>query len=301
MRRSLGTLVNQGNAPLGYPPEWVEGARRRIAEQAPFSGSVVLSDPEIGQILTCEGLWQGERDLALETVESPSCLQSRLTRELVKDWLVAMKGGDSGMPFHFVDDALNDFDSMDDGILRWIGPQSALERLETSCEISAVICRIAEELRFQALSDGLVLGPVANELDVDGVILQVTDVDLTIGSHRTSGEALWPGAVLVGFVPERPTAVDVDRLGFGALVHTLATGCPPGRVVSYGLLSGQGIGLDVERDWLDMALGGVLASIPKVMRLDNGEEPLLEPGDHCAKCPLAGECPFSQVEDNRDW
>ena len=300
MRTSLGTLVSQGNAPLGYLPDWAENARRRIAERAPFGGSVVLSDPQIGQILTCEGLWQGERDLALEYVESPSCLQSRLTRQLVKKWILAMKAGVPGMPLHFVDDALNDFDLMDIDIQRWIGPQSGLERLETTCEVAAVICRIAEEFSFESLPDGLEFGPVANELDIEGVILQVIDVDLTIGSHRTSDDALWPGAVLVGFVPERPTSVDVDRLGFGALVHTLATGCPPARVVSYGLLSGQGIGLDVERDWLEMALGGVLASIPKVMRLHNGEEPLLQPGDHCAKCPLAGECPFSQDECMRD-
>lgn len=81
MRTSLGTLVSQGNAPLGYLSAWAEGARRRIVERVPFSGSVVLSDPEIGQILNREGLWQRWRTGS--TGADGFCITSLLLTHLI--------------------------------------------------------------------------------------------------------------------------------------------------------------------------------------------------------------------------
>jgi hypothetical protein len=59
--------------------------------------------------------------------------------------------------------------------------------------------------------------------------------------------------------------------------------------------------MDVERDWVEMAFGGILAVLPKLVEMMNGADGVLTPGEHCEGCPDRGNCPFTLPDSMRDW
>lgn len=285
---------------LGYRSDWAARLGGQIAERAPFGHELVLPRNQVGELLECTGLWRGERRCENSPFVSQSILQAQLTKRLCREWL-RETGTEVGLwPFQFVGQALNDFDSMTLPIRQWIGPQAEEERTETIGEIAAVIARVADELGHpDAPTEVAVCDQMSAQ--IDDLLLVANDVDLIIGQGEKTDGVYWPGAVLIGFVPDRPTGEDLDALAFSALMYSLNHGGPPARVVSYGLLSGKGMGLEVERDWVELAAGGVCAALPKLLDCINGADFTLTPGEHCRRCPDHGNCPFSQMDTHMDW
>ena len=119
-----------------------------------------------------------------------------------------------------------------------------------------------------------------------------SNVDATVGVHRRGADAVWPGSVLVRLVAGEPTMKHVEEMSLGVLVHTMVTGCPPLRVVVYDLLADDGFGMEVERDWLEMAIGMVRAALGRLVKVRLHGVVEVEPGDHCGVCPLNTECDF---------
>ena len=106
----------------------------------------------------------------------------------------------------------------------------------------------------------------------------------------------WPDEVLVRFVSERATPEHLEQMDMAALVHTLATGCPPQRVVVYSLSTGDGIGMDVKREWLEMTIGGVIAALDDIKEIDAHGVKELNPDEHCMFCPWKDECAANESE-----
>jgi len=129
------------------------------------------------------------------------------------------------------------------------------------------------------------------------VRLLASHVDATVGAHRRGADAVWPGTVLVRLVAGEPTMKHVEEMSLGVLVHTIATGCPPLRIVLYDLLADDGFGVDVERDWLETAIGMARASIRRLVQVRLHGVVEVEPGDHCVTCPLKNECDFGSSRE----
>jgi hypothetical protein len=83
----------------------------------------------------------------------------------------------------------------------------------------------------------------------------------------------------------------------GAVVHALVTGCPPQRLVVFGLGSGKGIGMDVEREWLEMGIGGVMAAVEAIADIRNDRGVVVAGGAHCVQCPFNDSCDVSEADD----
>ena len=297
---TLKTHAESSRTALGYPPEWVAGLAQRIGEEVPFGPSLALTSVDVERLLKCVGLWKSERLLAITTPLPVEGRFTRLTRSLVRRWFASLRDGVGIRPFEFVEWSLNDYDEMPTDVLEWVGPQSREERMETVGEIAAIIARFAEQIGYPQLPSGVVLSPEMS-VRIDDLTLSARDVDLVIGAGETRDGIYWPGAVLVGFVHDTPTAEDLDRLAYSSFIYSLRYGGPPARAVSYGLVSGKSLSMDVERDWVEMAVGGILAVLPKLVELMNGADEVLTPGDHCEGCPDRGNCPFTLPDSMRDW
>jgi len=98
-------------------------------------------------------------------------------------------------------------------------------------------------------------------------------------------------------VAERAIPAHVEQMDMAVLVHALATGCPPQRLVVYSLSTGDGIGMDVEREWLELTIGGVIASLDDIADVDANGVKELNPGEHCTLCPWKDECNESEADD----
>jgi hypothetical protein len=140
-------------------------------------------------------------------------------------------------------------------------------------------------------------GPVLQSLSVGGVLLEAKHIDVTFGDHRLGVEAMWPGAVLVRLVSGTPSPQELEEMRLGAVVHALVTGCPPQRLVVFGLGSGKGIGMDVEREWLEMGIGGVMAAVEAIADIRNDRGVVVAGGEHCVQCPFNDSCDVSEADD----
>jgi hypothetical protein len=141
------------------------------------------------------------------------------------------------------------------------------------------------------------IGPVLEDIAIGDVVFSVDTVDVTFGDHRMGVEVNWPGAVLVRLVPQWPSPKDLEEMALGAVVHGIATGCPPQRLVVWGLQSGKGIGMDVERDWLEMAIAGTQLATQAIGDIRNDRGVLVQGGEHCTMCPFSDSCDVSEADE----
>jgi hypothetical protein len=66
--------------------------------------------------------------------------------------------------------------------------------------------------------------------------------------------------------------------------------------VVYSLSTGDGIGMDVEREWLEMTIGGVIAALDDIKDIDAHGVKELNPDEHCVFYPCALVRPHSLVD-----
>lgn len=299
MTESLKTLTGLNNTALGYPPQWVENLRMKIGGDAPFATDLVLTTDHVLNLISCVGLYKAEKGREDEPISHQEGLQAKLTHTLLKRWFTALKSENEIWPFQYVALALNDYESMPPDLVNWLSTQEREARIETVGEIAAVIHRVADSFGYPEIRrDVDVVSRFTAK--VDDVTLVSDDVDLVIGKGETVDGVFWPGSILVSFVPSRPTGDDLDRLAYSALIYALNHGGPPARVVVFGLLSGLGTGMEVERDWVELPVGGLLTALPVLIKELNNETQVLTPGDHCVRCPELADCPFAQMRPS-EW
>ena len=135
------------------------------------------------------------------------------------------------------------------------------------------------------------------DIAIGDVVFSVDTIDVTFGDHRMGVEVNWPGAVLVRLVPQWPSPQDLEDMALGAVVHGIATGCPPQRLVVWGLQSGKGIGMDVEREWLEMAIAGMQLAPQAVSDIRNDRGVVVQGGEHCTQCPFSDSCDASEADE----
>lgn len=294
MNESLLEVLNTSEHPYGYRFDWVARLRdalEGVAEGRPCSE---LTSTDVTHAMDCPGLWAAKQESVSGLAPSSSSRQALLTRQLARMWALDAAGRGT-RPFQFVEASLNDPFWMTEQQSDWVGAQSFEERVELIGETSSVLCRLQNQIPFHDPSADVRVGLEWPQVEVGRLTLESDDVDFRVRTCEIDGEGAWARTVLLSLVTEKPTRVDLERLGFSAAMHTISTGCPPARVAAYGLIDGKLTSLDVDAEWIGLQIGYILATLKIIDRIQLGEEPLLTPGRYCANCPARQDCPFSGI------
>jgi hypothetical protein len=297
MTKKLAGLVIPVLEPLGYRQGWGTATVARIRQEIPEDvGQLTLCQQNIEEVLTCGGLWQG-KEVASEIPAHVYLLHRELVVRVTKEYLEAAIIGEAPKPIDFVRRFLRTEANFDPLTATWLFLQSEFERVELEGELAMAIAHLLAA--WPQITDGtqVTVGPVLEDISIDGVVFEVDTVDVTFGDHRMGVEVNWPGAVLVRLVALYPSPKDLEEMALGALVHGIATGCPPQRLVVWGLQSGKGIGMDVERDWLEMAIAGTQLATQAIANIRNDRGVVVQGGEHCTLCPFSDSCDVSEADE----
>ena len=297
MTEKLAGLVIPVLEPLGYQQGWGMATVARIRKEIPEDvGRLTLRQENITEVLTCGGLWQG-REIATEIPAHVFILRRDLFVRVAREYLEAAVINEAPKPIEFVRNFLGTEANFDPLTATWLFLQSRFERVELENELAMAVAHLVEA--WPQIVDGtqVTVGPVLEDIAIGDVVFSVDTVDVTFGDHRMGIEVNWPGAVLVRLVPQWPSPKDLEEMALAAVVHGIATGCPPQRLVVWGLQSGKGIGMDVEREWLEMAIAGTQLATQAIADIRNDRGVLVEGGEHCTMCPFSDSCDVSEADE----
>jgi hypothetical protein len=297
MTEKLAVLVVPVLDPLGYRRGWGAATVARIRQDIPDDvGRLTLRQQDIDDVLTCGGLWQG-KEVATEIPAHVHLLRRELIVRVARHYVQAAIIGETPTPIEFVREFLGTETNFDVLTATWLFLQNQFERVELENELAMAVAHLVEA--WPQIVDGtqVTVGPVLDDIAIGDVVFVVDTVYITFGDHRVGVEVNWPGSVLVRFAPQCPLPRDLEEMALGAVVHGITTGCPPQRLVVWGLQSGTGIGMDVERDWLEMAIAGTQLATRAIadMRQDRGI--MIDGGEHCTQCPFSNDCDMSQADE----
>ena len=230
----------------------------------------------------------------------PSCagdLRKQLFHEVVLHYVATSAIWGPVHPLQFAKDYLGAEAHFSALQAAWMCLMSRDEREVLASDLAACLTRTVSSWPSLLDTSAATLGPIQPWVSIGSVRLLANNVDATVGVHRKGADAVWPGSVLVRLVAGEPTMKHIEEMSLGVLVHTTTTGCPPSRVVIYDVLSDDGFGMDVEREWLEMGIGMVRAAIGRLVKVRLHGIVEVEPGDHCATCPLKSECDFGNSRE----
>lgn len=292
----LADLVIPTLEPVGFPLGWAEDRRRSIEVAIPPGGSsICLTETQIHQTLTCAGLWQGLHT-GEQPVPNPRRFRSGLFRRVAREFLEAQVAGAEPVPRDFVADYLSTEANFDALYATWLLLMPTHQKMDLVGELSASLSNLLTNWPVIAAIGDVTVGPVLEDLAIGGIKLISDEVDLTLGDRHLGIEVAWPGAVLTRFVVSKPHPRQLERMALSAVVHGLSTGCPPSRLVVYGLTSGEGIGTDVERQWIELAIASIRTAVREIDNIENDRPTQLTAGHHCVECPYRNTCPISEAE-----
>ena len=297
MTEKLAGLVIPVLEPLGYRQGWGTATVARIQQEIPEDvGRLTLRQQNIDDVLTCGGLWQG-KEVATEIPAHVFSLHRDLVVRVTKEYLEAAIIDEAPKPIEFVRRFLRTEANFDPLTATWLFLQGEFERVELENELAMAIAHLVEA--WPQITDGtqVTIGPVLEDISIGGVVFNVETVDVTFGDHRLGVEVNWPGAVLVRLVALYPSPQDLEEMALGALVHGIVTGCPPQRLVVWGLQSGKGIAMDVERGWLEMAIAGTQLATQAIANIRNDRGVVVQGGEHCTTCPFSDSCDVSEADE----
>ena len=297
MTEKLAGLVIPVLEPLGYQQGWGMATVARIRQEIPDDvGLLTLRQQNIDEVVTCGGLWQG-REIATEIPAHVFLLRRDLFVRVAREYLEAAVIDEAPKPIDFVRTFLGTEANFDPLTATWLFLQSEFERVELENELAMAVAHLVEA--WPQIVDGtqVTIGPVLEDIAIGDVVLSVDTIDVTFGDHRMGVEVNWPGTVLVRLVPQWPSPKELEEMALGALVHGIATGCPPQRLVVWGLQSGKGIAMDVEREWLEMAIAGTQLATQAIADMRNDRGVVVQGGEHCTMCPFSDSCDASEADE----
>jgi hypothetical protein len=282
---------------LGYPSGWGKVVADRLREGFPegSEGLTVVSGL-LEEVDRCEGFWWGRTQVELPP-SRVSEIRGQFIRTVALRYLEASIAGQADRPLDFLASYMVEEANFDPLTATWLFLMPSDARHELAREVATAISALVAQ--WPEVLDGsrVTVGPVVGELSLGPVVLAADVVDVTFGDHRLGVEVNWPGSVLVSLKTGVVSPRDIDDMAVDVLLHTIATGCPPHRLVTYGLMSGRGYAIDVEPSWLEMAIGRVLSTVKSVVKVQATESLAVSPGDHCVVCPLRGECDASEADE----
>lgn len=293
----LAGLVVPTSDSLGYPPGWGKVVADRLREGFPEgAGGLTVVSWLMEEVGRCEGFWWGRTQVELPPAGVYE-IRNRFVHSVAMRYLEASLAGEADRPLDFVASYMVEEANFDPLTATWLFLMPIEERQELARELATAISALVTQ--WPEVLDGsrVTMGPVVDELSLGSVALRAGNVDVTFGDHRLGVEVNWPGSVLVSLQPGVVSPRDFDAMAADVLLHTIVTGCPPQRLVTYGLMSGRGYAMDVEQSWLELAIGQVLSTVKSVVKVQETGRLAVSPGDHCVVCPLRSECDASEADE----
>ena len=141
-----------------------------------------------------------------------------------------------------------------------------------------------------ATDNRIQFGPVAAEAVLGGLTLAAGHVDMTLdgGNGRTVLLAITPGAACQTMF---------DSLGVETVLHALAAGSPPARVVGWGMAAGRGVAVDVTDRWFEDRVSHITIAARRIVEIRDEHRIQLDPGPHCVSCPIGNVCEISKADE----
>lgn len=250
---------------------------------------LTIRQREINDVLNCGLKWQ-VKEIEPSDPDDVYFLRRALYVKVTREFMEAAVIGEAKEPMEFVRGFLDQEANFDPLTNVWLFLQKDLDRLKLEAGLTEVIADLLNS--WPNIVDGtqVTTGPVVEDIAIGDVAFSVDTVDLTVGEHREGKETNMAESVLVRFVPQFPNLQYLEDMALGALVHGIATGCPPRRLVVWGLLSRKGLGLDLTRDWMENALANTQLAIKKITDIRNDRGIMVAGGEHCLDCPLNKSC-----------
>jgi hypothetical protein len=283
--------------PVGFSLGWAEDRRRLLqAAVPPGLGPLTLTEAQIADVLMCSGYWEGQWT-GEQPVPSPRRFRSGLFRRLAREFMEALVAGVVVTPKDFVADFLATDENFDVLYGTWLLLMPTPAKIELAGELSSSLSNLLAAWPVISATGELGIGPVLDEITLGDLTLEADQVDLTLGDRHLGVDVAWPGSVLVRFVVAKPYPRFLEKMVLSAVVHGLVTGCPPSRVVAYGLTTGEGIGMDVERQWIEMGIASVKQAVHEIGNFRQERPIQISAGHHCVKCTHCNTCPISEKDE----
>ena len=293
MAEKLADLLVPVAKRLGFRQGWGIAASTLIREGLPVDlEGLTISQSEINSVLSCGLMWQ-VKEVTPSEPDDVYFLRRALFVKVTREFIEAAVIGKSTKPMEFVRDFLDTEANFDPLTNVWLFLQKKRDRIELRASLVEAIVDLLDS--WPNILDGtqVATGPVIEDVAIGDAVFSVDTVDLTVGEHREDKEVNWAGAVLVRFMPHFPNHKDLEDMALGALIHGIATGCPPRRLVVWGLQSHMGLGLDVTRELMNKALANTQMAIKKITDIRNDRGITVVGGEHCLDCPLNTSCDLS--------
>ena len=295
----LNSLIDVTEHPYGFRFDWVTQQTEALARIALGTPPLTISSTDVVDVMDCAGLWEARSGSGVPPDSVARLRQTNpqlaLTRRLARLWM-ATNHSTHQRPLDFIRTKLSDHAWASANDVSWVEQQRPEERLETEHEIAAILSRISGQVNSQNPDTPTRIRLERPRVEVGHLTLVSDDIDLCIGTHQIDCGGAWANSVLINFCLETPSESDLERLGFSAVMHTISTGCPPARVISYGLLNGVTDHRDVDAAWLSLHFGFIMATRTAMERSGTAEAIILTPGSHCSRCLDRRDCPFSEID-----
>jgi hypothetical protein len=195
------------------------------------------------------------------------------------------------VPGGLVDEAVERLADGDLGAARFLAGMSEAERAQLRGEATDLVTKFQE--CFPPLKS--VWRPVTEsrayvEL-LGGRIVLTGKVDLTLGKYEPGN----PTKVIIDLKSGMPVATHREDLRFYALLETVRLGVPPRLLASYYLDAARAQPEVVSVPLLEAAAARTIDGIRKLVELQAGREPTVQPGPSCRWCPRADDCVEGQA------
>jgi len=286
----MKTDLDQLLAPHGAGPhkEWMVTAKGRLADALPDDTTLRLNGIDVYRATTCGGLWEA---FDHETKRPPTAtwLFMRLACQTAIEFVEATTAGDPQPPAEFVHELITADGRHDALAAAWLLLMDEEDRRLLHERLTMALERFASSWSSMASDGRIQFGPASDKALIGGLTLDAkhVDISLDVGAGQ---------AVLLAVSPVSVHDSMFDALGVDAVVHGLATGSPPARVVGWGMGAGEGRAVDVTERWFDDQVSSIRVASRRILQIRDDHHILLDPGSHCVGCPVGNVCEASESD-----
>jgi len=297
MKRKLASLVAAPPTGAALPHDWAEREAALLDAVTEGVDPFRLTQQQLDDVLACGAKWLA-RDEQPETMPTAWTLRRGLIRQAATEWIEASLAGEAPQPHHFVEALLHDDGRLDPLTTTYLLVLGDYARTELTGLIVGAICRLETAWPTLAQDRRIHLGPALPEHRSNQVALASDLVDLTVGWHTDDADGIHPGTVLVHLEPDAASPQLLDRMLLDTVVHGLAAGAPPTRLVGFGLTHGGTVWRDLTDDHWDAAAATVRVAVKRIHRARTRYEVTIDGGPHCMSCPDRDDCDLSEADDH---
>ena len=269
--------------------ELIVEAKNRLLAAVPEGTHLRIDGTEVLQAITCGGLWDASQRSSM-VPPSAAWLHMHLACQMAIEFVEATVAGNNQTPREFVREMLTADGRHDALTATWLLLLNEDNRAELCRTLTMLLERFASSWSAMATDNRIQFGPTAAEAVLGGLTLTGGHVDMTL--NGSDGQA-----ILLAITPGAACEPMFDSIGVETVLHALATGSPPERVVGWGMGAGRGIAIDVTDQWFETRVSHIVIAARRIIEIRDEHRIRLDPGEHCASCPIGNICEISRADE----